>query len=372
MAEVDMKLANFAIDKLNQTVEMNKRLQQQSDIAVRSLNSTSEQNRVKNYRNLVNDETDDIKQMFELTKGLNLSDKQLAQMLKANGLNYKTTEAQNAIQMFSGALETSDTNNQAIFTDFNENVKEKSGDDMYAGIVSIRNNTSYDKTSTAYKNIETQMENKEKGFIFDTTKEAGQLTLTSIPFLSEEEKTAFSNRLKATSNVGQVESVLKDAMSRAGQISNNQAEVDKIVAENLLSGSVFDTITKLNKLQKDAVSNDVRFTADAGLNVFNNILGSVPFGMAGQQFNLDKNKPVILAQPDANETFSINLGNRQADRIPLNAAGEVIPSPSAGISKQDAERIKQHFKANPGDYKSFRDKLLEAYPDMPVPETINY
>ena len=354
MAEVDMKLANFAIDKLNQTVEMNKKLQQQSDIAVRSLNSKNEENRVKNYRNLVNDETDDIKQMFELTKGLNLSDKQLAQMFKANGLNYKTTEAQNAIQMFSGALETSDTNNQAIFTDFNTNVKEKSGDDMYAGIVSIRNNTSYDKTTTAYKNIETQMDNKEKAYIFDTTKEAGQLTLTSIPFLSKEETTAFSNRLKATSNVTQVEAVLKDAMNRAGQISNNQAEVEKVVTENLLSGNVFDTIIKLNKLSEDATSNDVRFTADAGLNVFNNLISSVPFGMAGQEFDLDKNKPVILAQPEENETFSINLGNRQADRIPLNAAGEVIPSPSAGISKQDAERIKQHFKANPDDYKNLK------------------
>lgn len=372
MAEVDMKLANFAIDKLNQTVEMNKRLQQQSDIAVRSLNNRNQENRVKNYRNLVNDETDDIKQMFDITKDLNLSDAQKAQMFKATGANYKTTEAQNAAAMFSTALTTSADNNKIIFDDFQNNiVKAENDETRYNNILNFKNNVNYDKNSQAYKNLKPRVDNYESDFILSKVKSSGQLALDAVPFLSAPEKAAYSKRLGVATTLPQVDEILDDALTRGGRIGEMGEEERANFIEKLLSGDYYSSISQLSNLSQNADSPDVKFIADGGINLMQKLASKYGVSPEGD-LSIPDNTPVTALQPKDGETFSFSVGDKKADRIPVNAKGQIIAAPSLGVSGIDAERIKQHFKANPRDYEIYKERIQEAYPNIPVPAEINY
>ena len=64
--------------------------------------------------------------------------------------------------------------------------------------------------------------------------------------------------------------------------------------------------------------------------------------------------------------------NNYASNIPYNSVGEIIPHPGVGVTKADAAKIKQWFKAHPNEYKDFIERINTIHNEINPPKEINY
>ena len=396
----DYRLAELQLDQFSKALNNKDKNDKQFQIAAKKLNQDSMEDGIRNYRNKVSDEQDALDKfvgMFDLS---NITDTQKSKMTKDFSSNFVTSEGQSQSLKYQNLVSASAGNTNLAGKYIQDNIVDPSlsTDVRLKNIDNFYLSPDYNTKSNSYKlNLEPKVAKVETDILFSISKTASFQALDALP-ISQEAKNSYKQQIEMQTDNDGLNSIVSDMMTtfrnQDETDKNAQANLESIFLENMLSGNFADTYKKGQVIYDNAKTVDGKNTG-AGimtnlsflLETFSSMESNTPLGKALK--SQSRNTPYDVITPrEGNEYIQMNgenaipLGtmkgeggkavNNYASNIPYNSVGQIIPHPGVGVTKADAAKIKQWFKAHPNEYKDFIERINTIHNDINPPKEINY
>ena len=404
MAELksDYRLAELQLDAFSKALDNKDKNDKAFSIEAKKIGQDSIENGIKNYRNKMADELDALekfKGMFDDTT-VNVTDTQKSNMVKDFSDRFVTNEGKAQALNYQNLYTSSAGNTNKAGKYIQDNIVDPSlsTDVRLKNIENFYLSPDYNTKSNSYKlNLEPKVAKVETDILFSISKTASFQALDALP-IQKAAKNSYKQQIEMQTNNDGLNSIVSDMMTTFRKEyegdATAQAEQEAIFLEAIVSGKWADSYKKYQTIYDNAQTTDGKQFGAGGmtnlgmmLDTFASMESSSPVGKVLQAQS--RATPYdVLTPSEGNEYLQMNgenaipLGtmkgadgkavNNYASNIPFNSVGEIIPHPGVGVTKADAAKIKQWFKAHPNEYKDFIERINTIHNEINPPKEINY
>lgn len=324
------------------------------------------------YNARYKNEVDNSNKFLEIAKDLNLTNAQIAQMIKANTKGMDVTPDGKAYnEGLANTYTQADLNNQSLNLNMKDNVFDTSltAEQSHQGIIKIINDPSINKGSSHYKNnIKPVLEAKEESIVFNEFKSLSVKTLEGL--VGSNPIPGFNldfhvKSLAQSTDIDRSEAIMDKAVTEYYDLFEDAQEAATANLRYWNSADGLKALDEAEDLMNNAVTEKGKDVAAGMITIHANMLeGNPAFKAMIPAFRItpqnDRNK-----LNNKNERFDFG-GLKKDDNtigfeaLTFNSEGKLIPDPRKGVSSTDVRRLMQYFEG-PGkaQWKDFQDQLRD-------------
>tara|TARA_R100000900_G_scaffold65167_1_gene51947 strand:+ start:1633 stop:2781 length:1149 start_codon:yes stop_codon:yes gene_type:complete len=314
------------------------------------------------YNARYKNEVDNSNKFLEIAKDLNLTNAQIAQMIKANTKGMDVTpDGKIYNEGLANTYTQADLNNQSLNLNMKDNVFDPSltSKQSHQGIIEIINDPSINKGSSHYKNnIKPVLEAKEESIVFNEFKSLSVKTLEGL--VGSNPVPGFNldfhvKSLAQSTSIDRSEEIMDKAVTEYYDLFEDAQEAATAQLNFFRSKEGLQQLQDWEDLLDSAATNRAKDIASGGITMVANMYADSPqMAAVIPAFRITPQNDLNV-ENDQQEMFDFGGIKKDDDNIgfnslTFNAEGKLIPDPRNNVSSTDVRRLMQYFEG-PGKAK---------------------